>query len=106
MDENNKINELVNEDGEELETLEEKSNDVLKEKVDEVVEKLRTQAMLLGAKTMATVIYNMLQGFHNAPGKRTLNDYRRIVKQVEKFCKTSVDREVEMPTFGKDDDNA
>lgn len=83
---------------------EEKVDSELKDKLTKEVEKLRNQAIVLGGKTMATVIYNMIQKFHLMPGKRTLNDYRRLIKEIEKFCKTAVDHEVEAPKFGDEDE--
>ena len=76
----------------------------LKDKLTKEVEKLRNHAMVLGGKTMATVIYNMIQKFHRMPGKRTLNDYRRLTKEIEKFCKTAVDHKVETPKFGDEEE--
>ncbi len=84
---------------------EKEASDKLRDKLTEGMEKLRTQSMLIGAKTMATVIYNMIQKFHTMPGKRTLNDHRRLIKEIEKFCKTAVDHEVETPKLGEDDTN-
>lgn len=77
----------------------------MKEKLSKEVEKLRNHAMVLGGKAIATVIYNMIQKFHLMPGKRTLNDHRRLIKEIEKFCKTAVDKEIETPKFGEDDTN-
>ena len=74
-------------------------NDELKSKNEEGMEKIRTQAMLLGGKTIATVVYNKIQAAMHKPGKRSLNDYKRLVKDIEKFCKVAVDSEVETPTF-------
>jgi hypothetical protein len=73
--------------------------DELKNDVQEVMEKLRAQSMLLGGKAACTVIYNIIQKFNIQPGKRSMNDYKRLVKEIEKFCKTAVDHEVETPTF-------
>lgn len=84
---------------------EQEASDKLRDKLTDGMEKLRTQAMLLGGKAMATVIYNMIQKFHSMPGKRTLNDHRRLIKEIENFCKTAVDHEVEIPKFGEDDVN-
>lgn len=83
---------------------EEKIDAELKDKLTKEVEKLRNQAMVLGGKTMATVIYNMIQKFYAVPGKRTLNDHRRLIKEIEKFCKTAVDHKVETPKFGDEEE--
>ena len=83
---------------------EKEASDKLRDKLTEGMEKLRTQAMLLGGKAMATVVYNMIQKFHSQPGKRTLNDHRRLIKEIEKFCKTAVDHKVETPKFGDEEE--
>lgn len=95
MDEN--IN-VVNEN-EDVATNNEKQGDEFKKKVEDVVEKIRTQALLLGGKTMATIVYNKIQAAINAPGKRTMNDYRRLIKDIETFCKKAVEHDVATPQF-------
>ena len=79
------------------------SNDELKDAVQEVVEKERTQAMLIGARSMTVVIANMIDTEMNKPGKRTMNDFKRIIKQVRQFCQTAIDHPVETPKFGEDE---
>lgn len=93
MDEENKI-------------VEETNVDELKKDVQDVMEKIRTQAMLLGGKAVCTVIYNIIQKFYTQPGKRTLNDYKRLIKEIEKFCKTAVGHDVETPTFNLENTEA
>ena len=46
----------------------------------------------------------MIQKFYAVPGKRTLNDHRRLIKEIEKFCKTAVDHKVETPKFGDEEE--
>ena len=66
----------------------------LKEKLSDAVEKLRTQAMLLGARAMTVTIANMIDGDMNKPGKRTMADMRRLVKKVRDFCQKAIDNPV------------
>ena len=77
----------------------------LKEKLSDAVEKLRTQAMLLGARAMTVTIANMLDGDMNNPGKRTMADMRRLVKKVRDFCQKAIDHPVEQPKFGDEEEN-
>ena len=74
--------------------------DEFKDKVADVVEKIRTQALLLGARTMAVTIANIINAELNKPGKRTMADMRRTVKKVLDFCQKAIDHEVETPKFG------
>jgi uncharacterized protein YgfB (UPF0149 family) len=78
----------------------------LKKSVDEVLEKVRTQAMLLGARAMCVNIMKMIDEDLTKPGKRTMNDMKRIIKRVRDFCQVAVDHPVETPTFGEEADEA
>lgn len=75
------------------------TTDELKEKVSDVVEKIRTQAMLVGARAMCGTIANMIDTAMSAPGKRTMADMKRIVKKVRDFCQKAIDHPVEEPKF-------
>lgn len=76
----------------------------LKSDVQDMMEKLRTQAMLIGARSMAVVISNMINEDMSKPGKRSMNDMRRTLKKVLDFCQKAVDHPVETPKFGVDED--
>lgn len=78
----------------------------LKESVNEVLEKVRTQAMLLGGRSFAMVIANIIDEGMRQPGKRSMNDMKRIVKLVRDFCQKAIDAKVEIPKFGEDKDEA
>lgn len=82
------------------------TNDIeneFKTKVENVVEKIRTQALLLGARSMCVTIANMIDGDINKPGKRSMADMRRIVKKVRDFCQKAIDHPVEQPKFGDEE---
>ena len=66
----------------------------LKDAIEAQFEKIRTQSILLGAQTMCSVILQKIAAWEQQPGKRTLNDHRRIIKEVKEFCKTGVSRKV------------
>lgn len=74
--------------------IEEKSDAELKEAITQQFEKIRTQNLLLGAQVSCSVILQKIAAFRNKPGKLTLNDHRRLVADIEKFCKTSMSRQV------------
>lgn len=74
----------------------------LKESVNEVLEKVRTQAMLLGARAMCVNIVRMIDEDTTKPGKRTMNDMKRIIKRVRDFCQVAIDHPVEKPEFAED----
>ena len=83
------------------------TNDVeneFKTKVENVVEKIRTQALLLGARSICVTIANMIDGDINKPGKRSMADMRRIVKKVRDFCQTAINHTVETPSFDDEEE--
>ena len=104
MDENiNVVNE--NEDVVTNDEANDTQDNELKEKLSDAVEKLRTQSMLLGARAMTVTIANMIDADINKPGKRTMADMRRLVKKVRDFCQKAIDREVEQPKFGDEEES-
>lgn len=77
--------------------------DKIEAKVKDIVEKLRTQNMLLGARAMAVTIANMIDAEMNKPGKRTMADMKRIVKKIREFCQKAIDHPVEEPKFREEE---
>ena len=70
------------------------AQDELKEAIQTQFEQLRTQSMLLGAQTMCSVILQKIAAWEQQPGKRTLNDHRRILKEIKEFCQVGTSRKV------------
>ena len=88
--------------GEEMKNESTIDEEELKKSVDEVLEKVRTQAMLLGARAMCVNIVRMMDEDLTKPGKRTMNDLKRVIKRVRDFCQVAIDHPVETPKFGED----
>ena len=90
MTEENKVLE------EEFETkdISEEDKDILKDALEEQFKKIRTQNLLLGAQTMAQVILEKMIVWEKQPGKRTLNDHRRLIKDIRQFCEAGLSRKV------------
>lgn len=70
------------------------NNDELKTAIEETMEQIRTQSMLLGAQAMCSVVQQKIAVAMNKPGKRSLNDYKRLVKEIDEFCKVGLSRKV------------
>lgn len=68
--------------------------DTFKEVVEEELGKIRRQNLLLGAQTACQVVLDMIIAFKAKPGKPTMNDYKRLVKEIQKFCETGLSRKV------------
>ena len=70
------------------------SNDELKAAIETQLTKIRRQSMLIGAQTSCSVILEKIMVAMSKPGKRTMNDYKRLVKDIEQFCQTGVSRKI------------
>ena len=81
-------------DENEEKSVEELTTDELKQAVNDTLERVRTQAMLLGAQAICSVILQKIEAFQGQPGKRTMNDYKRLTKDIEQYCRTGVSRKV------------
>ena len=70
------------------------NNEELKNSVHDVVNKVRLQAMLLGAQAVNSVILQKITDFEKKQGKVTMNDYKRLVKDIKNFCVTGLSKKV------------
>ena len=70
------------------------SNDELKNSIHDVVNKVRLQAMLLGAQAVNSVILQKITDFEKKQGKVTMNDYKRLVKDIKNFAVTGLSKTV------------
>lgn len=68
--------------------------DKLKETFNAQFKKLQRQSMLLGAQTILEVVRNKIRMLEVKPGKRTMNDYKRFIKDLKNFCDTGLSRKV------------
>ena len=84
------------------------SNDELKDAVKDIMNKNRTQALLLGAQAACSTILQKITTFEHKNGKITMNDYKRLVKDIKEFCSIGVSRKVNLDgtTSDKTEDNA
>ena len=74
----------------------ENAKDELKVALEDQFKKMQTQSMLLGAQAMCSTILQKITIFENEPGKRTLNDHRRLVKDLKKFVETGLSKKVNL----------
>ena len=68
--------------------------DPLKEAINEQLKKIQRQNLLLGAQTICHTVLEKILKAEMQPGKRTMNDYRRLIKDLKKFCETGLSRKV------------
>lgn len=72
----------------------ESSDDSLKEAIEEQLKKIRRQNMLIGFQTACRVALEKIIVAERKPGKRTMNDYKRLIKDLKQFCETGLSRTV------------
>lgn len=81
---------------------EEMSNDefqtALEEAMNKQFEKVRMAGMLAGAKGICGAIMQYIYQFNSSPGKKTLNDHRRLVKKINDFCSVSLSKKIDEQT--------
>ena len=70
----------------------------LEEAMKKQFEKVRMAGLLAGSKGICGVIAQYIDQFNRSPGKRTLNDYRRLVKKINEFCSVSLSKKVDEET--------
>lgn len=70
------------------------TEDALKEAVEAQLRKIQRQNLLLGCQVICRTILDKITTAMSQPGKRTMNDYKRLVKELESFCKTGLSRQV------------
>ena len=75
-------------------TEQELDEDPFKAAVEEQLKKIQRQNFLIGAQTMCRVILDKIVVAESKPGKRTMNDYKRLIKDIKQFCTTGISRKV------------
>ena len=75
---------------EEIKNTEEQEDDLkfeeAKSKVEEKFSKFQSDMMILGVRMGSRAINNMIVEFKQSPGKKSTNDYKRLIKKIEDFC--------------------
>lgn len=86
----------INTNGVEQKDVGSMSNDELKGAIKDIMEKNRTQALLLGAQAMCSTVLQKINTFERKQGKITMNDYKRLVKDIKSFCEVGLSRKVNL----------
>ena len=68
----------------------EKNLSELKKTMEEKFAKAQSQNMILGFRVASREVLRMIVEFENSPGKKSNNDYKRIVKKIKEFCNRSL----------------
>ena len=77
-----------------VEPKDENTDDKLKEAIESQLSKIRRQSMLLGMQVCCHTVLDKIVTAMKKPGKRTMKDYKRLVKDIEQFCQIGVSRKI------------
>ena len=69
-------------------------DEVFREAVEAQLKKVHTQGILVGAQVMCKAILDKIVAAQEKSSKLTMNDYKRLVKDIESFCRTGLSRKV------------
>ena len=69
-------------------------NEELMEAVQAQMRKIHNQGMVVGFQTACHTTLNQIYAFERKPGSKSANDYKRLMKDVKKFCETGVSRKM------------
>ena len=65
----------------------------LKNAIEEQLSKIRNQAMVVGFRVSCSTIRDKINVFEKSPGKKSNNDYKRLIKDIKKFVDQALARE-------------
>ena len=88
------LNEEITEEEVAATETDEASEDPFRKAIEEQMRKIQRQSMLIGAQTMCRVVLDKVLAFKTKQGKPTMNDYKRLVKDIQQFCETGLSRKV------------
>ena len=70
------------------------NDDELKGAIEEQLSKIRRQSMLLGFQVAAQSVLDKITAFERAPGNKSNNDHKRLIKEIKKFVEQGLSRKV------------
>lgn len=84
---------------EEIQNVDEGQSDLmdnyeLREAVESQMRKIHNQGMVIGFQTACHTMLDKIYAFENSVGKKSTNDYKRLVKTIAEFCNVGVSRKL------------
>ena len=64
--------------------------DEVKARAEEKFSKFQSDMMILGVRICSRTVNNMIAEFKRSSGKKSTNDYKRLIKKIEEFCNRSL----------------
>ena len=87
--------ESLEEADEQAQPASELANDELKEAITTQMKKVQMAALLNGSKAICGVVLQYITEFQKQPGKKSANDYKRLIKKISNFCAVSLNKTVD-----------
>jgi hypothetical protein len=70
------------------------NDDELKDAIEEQLSKIRSQSMILGFRVACSTIKGKIDAFERAPGSKSNNDHKRLIKEIKKFVEQGLARQM------------
>lgn len=67
-------------------------NEEFKEAVQAQMRKIHNQGMIVGFQTACHTMLDKIYAFESSTGKKSNNDYKRLMKEIKMFCDIGVSR--------------
>ena len=69
-------------------------NDEFKEAVYEQMRKIHNQGLVVGFQTACHTALDKIYAFERKAGKKSMNDYKRCIKDLKTFCEVGTSRTI------------
>ena len=93
MDENNNYEQTENME-EQHPPISEMTDDALKEAISTQMKRGQMTPLRNGAKAICGVVLQYIKEFQKQSGKKSANDYKRLIKKISNFCSVSLGKTV------------
>lgn len=81
------------------------TDDEFKEAVYSRMRSIHNQGMIVGFQTACHTALNKIYTFENGAGKKSANDYKRLLKDLKKFFETGISRKVNAAETSEAEEN-
>lgn len=93
MDENNNYEQIENIE-EENTPVPEMTDEALKEAISTQMKRVQMVFLLNGSKAICGVVLQYITEFQKQSGKKSANDYKRLIKKISNFCSVSLGKTI------------
>ena len=72
------------------------ADEQLKDAVEAQFKRIQRQSTLLGAQAALQVVLHKIMAVETQPKKVSMNDYRRLIKDIKNFAETGLSRKIDI----------